>query len=63
MSFGPKSVTYLGHVFSAEGVSVGTERIQAIKNLKTPTSIKVAVNTIVPRSPFFAFCTPKYRLL
>ena len=24
---------------------------------------KVAVNTIVPRSPFFAFCTPKYRLL
>ena len=40
MSFGPKSVTYLGHVISAEGVSVGTERIQAIKNLKTPTSIK-----------------------
>ena len=29
-----------------------------------PCSIlKVAVNTIVPRSPFFAFCTPKYRLL
>ena len=25
--------------------------------------VKVAVNTIVPRSPFFAFCTPKYRLL
>ena len=25
--------------------------------------IKVAVNTIVPRSPFLAFCTPKYRLL
>ena len=25
--------------------------------------LKVAVNTIVPRSPFFAFCTPKYRLL
>ena len=24
---------------------------------------KVAVNTIVPRSPFFAFCTPEYRLL
>ena len=28
----------------------------------SPT-VKVAVNTIVPRSPFFAFCTPKYRLL
>ena len=26
-------------------------------------TVKVAVNTIVPRSPFFAFCTPKYRLL
>ena len=25
--------------------------------------LKVAVNTIVPRSPFFSFCTPKYRLL
>ena len=23
----------------------------------------VAVNTIVPRFPFVAFCTPKYRLL
>ena len=21
---------------------------------------KAAVNTIIPRSPFFAFCTPKY---
>ena len=27
-----------------------------------PPTLKVAVNTIVPRSPFFAFCTPKYRL-
>ena len=25
--------------------------------------LKVTVNTIVPRSPFFAFWTPKYRLL
>ena len=25
--------------------------------------LKVAVSTIVPRSPCFAFCTPKYRLL
>ena len=31
--------------------------------LKQRVSIKVAVNTIVPRSPFFAFCTPKPRLL
>ena len=29
----------------------------------SPAGLKVAVNTIVPRSPFFAFCTPKYRLL
>ena len=26
-------------------------------------SLKVAINMIVPRSPFFASCTPKYRLL
>ena len=31
--------------------------------LKICFTLKVAVNTIVPRSPFFAFCTPKYRLL
>ena len=24
--------------------------------------LKVAVNTIVPRSPFFSFCTPKYTM-
>ena len=40
MSFGPKSVTYLGHVISAEEVSVGTDRIQAIQKLKTPESLK-----------------------
>ena len=29
------------------------------KNLNAPRpAVKVAVNTIVPRSPFFAFCTP-----
>ena len=26
-------------------------------------NLKVAVNTVVLRSPFFSFCTPKYRLL
>ena len=26
-------------------------------------NVKVAVNTIDPRSPFFSFCAPKYRLL
>ena len=40
MSFGPNSVTCLDHVISAEGVSVGTDRIQAIQKLKTPKSLK-----------------------
>ena len=40
MSFGPKSVTYLGCVISAEGIYVGTDRIQAMQKLKTPTSLK-----------------------
>ena len=40
MSFGPNSVTYLGHIISAEGVYVGTDRIQTIQKLKTPKSLK-----------------------
>ena len=40
MSFGPNSVTYLGHGISAEGVSVGTDHIQAMQKLKTPKSLK-----------------------
>ena len=35
MPFGPNSVTYLGHVISAEGVSFGTDRIQVIQKLTT----------------------------
>ena len=37
--FGPKLVTYLGHVISDEEVSVGTDRIQAIHKLVTLTSL------------------------
>ena len=32
-------------------------------NIVENPAVKVAVNTIVPRSPHFAFCTPKYMLL
>ena len=38
-------------------------RYHFIRELVEGKVLKVAVNTIVPRSPFFAFCTPKYRLL
>ena len=38
--FGPKEVQYLGHVLSANGISMGEDRIKAIINLETPTSIK-----------------------
>ena len=40
-----------------------TEYSAITKILLGSLRVKVAVNTIVPRSPFFAFCTPKYRLL
>ena len=40
LAFGPKSVVYLGHVISAEGVAVGKDRIKAIQELPTPTCIK-----------------------
>ena len=38
--FGPKEVQYLGHVLSADGIRMGEDRIKAIVNLKTPTTIK-----------------------
>ena len=40
VSFGPKSIEYLGHIISADGISVGDDRIKAIQELPTPTSIK-----------------------
>lgn len=38
--FGQKEVDYLGHVISAKGPSVRTDRINAIRDLPTPTCIK-----------------------
>ena len=40
LAFGPKSVAYLCHVISAEGVAVGEDRIKTIQELPTPTCIK-----------------------
>ena len=38
--FGPKEVQYLRHVLSADGIRMGEDRIKAIIDLKTPTTIK-----------------------
>ena len=38
--FGPKSVVYLGHAISDEGVAVGEDRIKALQELLTPTCIE-----------------------
>ena len=39
--FGPKEVQYVGHVLSADGIlRTGEDRIKAIIDLKTPTTIK-----------------------
>ena len=35
-----KEVQYLGHVLSANGIRMGEDRIEAIIDLKTPTTIK-----------------------
>ncbi len=40
IQFGQKEVDYLGHVISAQGISISTDRIQAIVDLPTPTCIK-----------------------
>ena len=38
--FGPKEVQYFGHVVSANGIRMGEDRIKAIIDLKTTTTIK-----------------------
>ena len=38
--FGPKEVQYPGHVLSADGIRMSEDRIKAIIDLKTPTTIK-----------------------
>ena len=38
--FRPKEARYLGNVLSADGIRIGEDRIKAIINLKTPTTIK-----------------------
>ena len=40
IKFGQKEVDYLGHVISANGISISTDRINAILDLPTPKSIK-----------------------
>ena len=38
--FGPKEIQYLGHILSADGIRMGEDRMKAIIDLKTPTTIK-----------------------
>ena len=38
--FRPKDVQYLRHVLSADGIRMGEDRIEAIIDLKTPTTVK-----------------------
>ena len=45
--FGPKEVQYLGHVLSADGIRMGEDRIKAIIDLKTPTTIKELRSVLV----------------
>lgn len=39
-SFAQKSIDYLGHVISAEGVSTEQDKIEAVKNWHVPTNLK-----------------------
>ena len=40
LHFGTKEVHYLGYVLSANGIRMGEDRIKALTDLKTPTTIK-----------------------
>ena len=40
ISFGPKQLHYRGHVLSVNGIRMGEDRIKAITDLKTATTIQ-----------------------
>lgn len=40
IQLGPTEVKYLDHVLTAQGIRIGQDRIKAIVNLPTPTTIK-----------------------
>ena len=40
MQFGSKQVKYLGHVISAEGITIGNDRVKAISELPDRKNIK-----------------------
>ena len=40
VQFGQKEIEDLGHEISANGISVSTERFEAINRLRTPTCVK-----------------------
>ena len=40
IQFGQKEVDYLGHVISANGISISTDRLNPIRDLPAPKSIK-----------------------
>lgn len=41
IAFGPKSNEYLAHVISAEGITVGKDRITAIQSYRSPPALKI----------------------
>ena len=44
-------------------LTVAVQYVMTIHAYLVHTTVVNAVNTIVPRSPLFVFCAPKYRLL
>ena len=55
LQFGSKRVKYLGHVISAEGITIGNDRIIAISELPDPKNIKELPGTFV--IGYSQFCT------
>ena len=51
-SFGMESIEFLGHVFDAEGVKLSEARVQGIRDVAEPTSVK-AVRSFVGMVNYF----------
>ncbi|GKD06938.1 transposon ty3-G gag-pol polyprotein [Tanacetum coccineum] len=49
---GARPVNYLGHVISSDGVTVESDKVQAVSSWPTPTNAKAPLHTLVGKAQF-----------
>lgn len=61
-SFGQQKLSYLDHVVSAEGVSIEPEKIRAVIQWKTPSSVK-EVHSFLGLAGYYRCFISNFRIL